>query len=329
MLAESFKRTHLSQCSYNALLPSEIDFISAISAHLCAFRLRGVGSLAYMPTILAHGRASLEAATSACLFLIYGYLSFALYIFFCVCSVSTALPSIPDMWGVLYLQLILPLVGLPLTLSDPGKDSMNRVPPKNDPAIAFGKREGKILSWVAFLKALPPAIFPQIVYLICLGEFMIHLEPTLLDSACSPDIGQGDWALVIRCDALRGYSGDAHDMASSIALAEFIICTIVTSAAFIHRTKPLYEEPPWKKNHLWALLSVMGIAVAVLYVYWMLQEDILLVLPWYCFVLFCIMPFLCLFSVEILKRKERRLLDRAEKLRRLLFETRLGMWSPK
>jgi hypothetical protein len=105
VLAESFKRTHLSQCNYNALLPSEIDFISAISAHLCAFRLNGVGSLAYMPTILAHGRASFEAATSACLFLIYGYLAFALYIFFCVCSVSTALPSIPDIWGVLYLQV--------------------------------------------------------------------------------------------------------------------------------------------------------------------------------------------------------------------------------
>lgn len=76
MLAESFKRTHLSQCSYNALLPSEIDFISAISAHLCAFRLRGVGSLAYMPTILAHGRASLlEAATSACLLVPYLWLS--------------------------------------------------------------------------------------------------------------------------------------------------------------------------------------------------------------------------------------------------------------
>lgn len=329
VLAESFKRTHLSQCSYNALLTSEIDFISAISAHRCAFRLRGVSSLAYMPTILAHGRASLEAATSACLFLIYGYLSFAFYIFFCVCSVSTTLPTVSIIWEVLYLQIILPLVGIPLTLSDPGKESMNRVPPKNDPAISFGKREGKLLTWVAFLKSLPPAIFPQIVYLICFGEFMIQLEPTLLDSACSEDLGQGDWALVIRCDALKGYSGVSQDMASSIALAEFIICTIVASAAFTHRTKPIFEEPPWKKNHLWTFLSLLAIAVAVLYVYWTLEDDILAVLPWYCYVLFCVMPFLCLLFVEFLKRKERRILDRAEKLRRLQFETRLGMWSPK
>jgi hypothetical protein len=32
---------------------------------------------------------------------------------------------------------------------------------------------------------------------------------------------------------------------------------------------------------------------------------------------------------EVVKKREKRFEERAEKLRRLQFETRLGMWSPK
>jgi magnesium-transporting ATPase (P-type) len=334
VLADCFqKRTvsNLSQGHYNSLLPSEISFVSAISGHLCAFRLRGVSSIAYMPTILAHGRASFEAATSATLFLMFGYLSFGFYVFFCTCSISKALPTIPIFCGVLYLQIVLPLVGLPITMSDPDSNSMHRVPPKNDPNITFGKREGKLLSWYAVLKALPPAILPQLLYLICLGEFMISFDSPAL-KICSSDLEQGDWIFVIRCNILHmspWYEaeeitglGEARQYASTIAFAEFMICTIVASAAYVHRTLPLHEEPPWQRNHFWVFSSLSGIAIALYYIYTNLGEGTLSMLPWYTFALFGVMPFLCLAFVEVLKRKERLMLDRAEKLRRLQFETR-------
>jgi magnesium-transporting ATPase (P-type) len=322
VLTDSFKKTPSMQCNYNALLPSEIDFVAAISGHLCAFQLRGVASLAYMPTILAHGRASLEAATGSALYLIFGYLSFAFYIFCSVCSVSTTLPSVPIIWAVFYLQLLLPLIGLPISLSDPGSDSMDRVPPKNDPTITFGRKEGKALSWHGILKSIPPAVLPQLIYLICFGEFMIQLEPVLLDSACAPNLTTGDWFKVIRCSDLRGYSGDARDYASAASFSTFVICITVTSAAFIHRTKSIFDERPWTKNYVWMTLYLLVITLAILYVYWVARDAEISSQPWYCFVLYGTMPFICLLWVEFLKRKDRALLDRAEKLRRLQFETR-------
>jgi magnesium-transporting ATPase (P-type) len=275
-----------------------------------------------MPTILASGRASLEAATSASAFLICGWLSFAFYVLFGICSVSTTLAYVPIMGAVIFLQIILPLVGLPITMSDPDKNSMQRVPPKNDPAITFGRREGKGIHTVALLKALPPAIFPQLLYLIAFGELMIRFEPSLLSSACSPGLQPGDWTSVIRCEGLHDYCGAARDSAAALALAELIICTVVASAAFVHRTLPLYEEPPWQRNSVWCLAVVAGILITAAYLGSTLEQGSLSVLPWYFFVLAGIMPFLCLAWDEWLKRTERALLDRAEKLRRLLFETR-------
>ena len=173
------------------------------------------------------------------------------------------------------------------------------------------------------LKAVPPAVLPQLMYLICFGELMIQLEPVLLDSMCTPNLNNGDWFKVIRCSGLHGYSGSARDYASAISFSTFILCITVASASFIHRTKSIFEEPPWSKNYFWTTLYILVIASAIGYGYWGVAEDAELhLLPWYCFLLYGTMPFICLLWVEFLKRKDKALLDRAEKLRRLQFETR-------
>lgn len=127
VLAECLQGPRPERHDYNSLLPSEIFFVSAISTHQCAFKLRGVESIAYMPTILAHGRASLEAATSAGIFLICGGISFSFYTLFCSFSIAVVIPVVPTISAFLLLQIILPLLGLPLTMSEPDKTSMLRV----------------------------------------------------------------------------------------------------------------------------------------------------------------------------------------------------------
>ena len=96
VLSECVAKSNLENLQFNALLPSEVIFAAAISAHFCAFRLQGVVSIEHMPTILAQGRASLAAATSAAIFCLNGYLSFTLYVFFTVCSVATTIPFVPQ-----------------------------------------------------------------------------------------------------------------------------------------------------------------------------------------------------------------------------------------
>jgi magnesium-transporting ATPase (P-type) len=316
---------------FNALLPSEVIFSSAISAHFCAFRLRGVASMEHMPTILAQGRASLAAATSSAIFLLSGCLSFTLYVLLSACSVSTAVPHVPIVGAFLYLQVILPLVGLPMAMSDAEGRCMQQVPPKNDVSVTFGKKEGKTFYLVSLLKCLPPAVFPQLLYLIAFGEFMIEQEPELLELRCGSNFQPGDWASVIRCTGISDYSGPAKDSAVALSLGELIFCMIVTSASFVYRTLPIFEEPPWRRNHLW--VACLGVAIAVLAGYLSLTVEprgSLATMPWYYFLLaVVVMPLGCVVWDEYLKRPERHVLDRAEKLRRLQYETRLGMWSPK
>lgn len=351
VLSESLKRSRLNLLGYNSLLPSEIVFISAISAHTCAFRLRGVESIAYMPTILAHGRASLEASTAASLFLLSGCLSYGFYTFFSVCSVSTAV-HLPEISGAfLTLQVILPLIGIPMTMSDPDKKCMARVPPKNDQSIVFGKKEGWTLFLLSIMKALPPAAFPQIIYLIAFGELMIYHEPDLLNQRCGSGLASGDWVAVVRCDGIHDYTGIARTSAATVTLGAFLLCIIVSSAGFVHRTLPLREELPWKRNAMWSTAVLLSIVIMSLYLGFRLEDKSFFTFPWYCYVIACICPILSLSWVEYLKRTEKALLDRAEKLRRLQFETRyvtgskvystfspsnwsqlllrLGMWSPK
>ena len=278
--------------------------------------------MAYMPTIIAQGRASLEAATSASLFMVSGCLSFAFYVLFCVCTVSTSIPFVPVVGAVLHLQIILPLLGLTMTMSDLENGAMTRVPPKNDQSIVFGPREGKVLHYVALMKALPPAILPQLLHLIVFGEFVIHFEPDLVASVCSGTLQAGDWASVVRCQGLKDYTGVARTSAGALVLAELLVCTIVASTAFVSRTQSLLEASPWRRNRIWAYSVGLSLIIVAGFLGATLERGSLSILPWYFFALAGIIPFICLAWDEFLKGTERNLLNRAEKLRRLQFETR-------
>jgi hypothetical protein len=59
------------------------------------------------------------------------------------------------------------------------------------------------------------------------------------------------------------------------------------------------------------------------------EEGTGVALPWYFYVLYVLFPFVCLVVNEYVKPMEAKHAVRAEKLRRLQFETRLGAWSPK
>jgi magnesium-transporting ATPase (P-type) len=249
--------------------------------------------------------------------------------FFSVCAVSTAVPFIPILGAVCYMLILLPLVGFTMAWSDPDKDVMHRVPPKNDQTVTFGREEGWRLYKSTILKAAPPALFPQLLHLIAYGALVIEFEPELVQSECSSDLGENDWAFILRCAALKNYSGVARTSAGSLMLAEMILCTLVVSASFVHGTIPIQELPPWKGNRLWAYSVILGMLVVAAILVGNLESGTLSALPWYFYIIALVMLPSCLVWNEMCKRVDRKHDLRSEKLRRLQFETRLGMWSPK
>jgi len=316
--------------SKNSILPAEAMFVSSIVAHSCILNLRGSAAISHIPDIIASGRAALESTTVAGLFAVTGYVSYAFVVVFCPCSVTTSIPFVPTLGSLLYLQVLIPFLGFSLTATREDKQSMERVPPKNDETVVFSKGEGRRLILHICIRALFPAVAAQIVNLVAFGFLMIAFERDfLLAASCGTLSGSLSWRNVARCDAVRQYSGPAKTWAGSIMLAELALCMITSSASFLSRTELMRKKNPWKANRIWAYSFVVSLALIVPYLAATLSRGVLGALPWYFYVVALLLPLLCLLACELVKRDDQKQEYRAEKLRRLQFETRLGMWSPK
>lgn len=213
---------------------------------------------------------------------------------------------------------------------------MTCVPPKNDLSVKYSLMANirQYISW--FLRSSIPAILPQFLYLIVLGELMWEFDSQFVLDNCLDLVATADkvklrqaTTSVIRCSALRDYSGPATDAAGTIMLASLVICTCISSASYIFRNELISSEPPWKRNHLWFGTVLLSLALVGLYMALVLETGSMAALTWLVYLLFLLFPFLCLYCCETMKKRDQKIEKRAAKMRRLQFETRLGMWSPK
>lgn len=308
------------------VLPEELEFVSAMSAHSCAFRFTGASSIAHIPAIIEKGRASLDAAVASTIFGLTGSLSFSFYVLFTACSPLVVIPFVPTLDSVVFLQLILPIMGFAMSMSDGDINTMKKVPAKNDKALTFGRNEKSTFYSMVIVKALFPALLPQILHLIAFGELLIKLEPAMVAIECP---GATHWVDILRCEGLKEYSGPAKTSSGSLVFGQFVLCVLVSSAGFVNRSQGLFEGTPWNRNSIWVVCSFVIIGMLILYVSLVTENGCAIALPWYFYIIAGTTPFISLACVEMCKRPEIKQENRAEKLRRLQFETRLGAWSPR
>lgn len=240
------------------VLASELEFVSGVSAHSCAFRFRRASTVSHMCDIMRQGRAALAASTAACLFLVSGCLTFSFFVLLLVCNPSTTIPFVATLGAVLYLQLVLPLIGLALCMTDGEIDTMKHVPPKNDQSVTFRRREGKLLYMMLIAKAIPPALLSTIMWLLAIGQLVFELEPEFVLSECAQ---VERWAQILRCDALQAYWGPAKSSAGVLSLSHLVICISLSSASFVYRFCSVIEQSPTACNRLWLASVVLIICL--------------------------------------------------------------------
>lgn len=248
------------QLSESATAPvvraSELEFVSGISAHSCAFRFRGASSVSHLSSVIQQSRGALEAVTTSSLFIVSGCLAFSFFVFLSACSPSTTIPFIPTLESFLFLLVVLPLIGFAICMTDAGRDAMKHVPPKNDQSVTFRRREGKTLYTILVLKSIPPSLSSAIMWLIAYGRLVFYFESAFVSTQC-PDVER--WVNVLRCDALKNYSGPARIQAGALALSHLVFCVIIGSASFVYRFSSISDQPPLACNHVWALSSLFCI----------------------------------------------------------------------
>ncbi|KAL7434025.1 hypothetical protein ACHAXM_003841, partial [Skeletonema potamos] len=328
----SFAATNSDGKDWDALLPNEVAFISSISTWSSSLNLVGSQAMYHILEIIRIGRASLEASVSSVCFFLTGCLSYCIFAVLCPCTSATSVPVIPPLGSFLYNQVILPLIGLSLAFTDGSNEFMSRVPSKNESSVRYSWRGSRRLFFNGFLRAFLPAVVPHFLYLIALGELMWKFDPEFVAEKCRLSTNNGveqmtgrQLSSIIRCEALRNYSGEATESASVIMLASLTLCTCIASASFVFRTEPIHSEPPWKRNHLWLGSLVSSLVLLTIYMSSVLATGSIAALPWYFFVLFLLTPFICLLINEKILKNSDRIIDRRnEMMRRLQFETKLG-----
>jgi magnesium-transporting ATPase (P-type) len=326
ILEETADGTNDKSSSLSQISKSEFEFVQSISSQSCAFRLRGASSVAYISTILEKSRASLDASVSSAMFLIFGCMTYSLYVLFSVCTPATSIPYVPTIGSALYLLFMLPSVGLSMQMTDGEANVMKRVPMKNEKTNSIGKRDSLTFITRILVKAVPPAFLPQILHMITFGELVIKFDSIYVTAHC-PEAK--NWVDIVRCEGMKHYVGSAKSSAGSLVLAQFILCVVLSSTAFVYRFQSLRQQLPWERNILWMISLIVAIGVLIVYIIVSTKQGTAASLPWYFYVISITSPFLCVMWVEYFKRSETKQEERSEKVRRLQFETRLGAWSPR
>jgi len=277
-----------------------------------------------MPKILSRGRAALDAGISSVLFSFTSYISFAICTIFCSVTTSTSVPCLPPFGAILLLYVLIPMLTVSLCFTSPDKESMNRVPPKNESSVTFAYGERLRLFVFSIGKASLPAIAPHILYVWSFAEIMSKTEATFLIDNCGVDVLGASPLILTRCNALKFYSGPAKALAECIMLLEFALCITVYSGSFLYRTATLTSVNPWRINYVWSLTMILSTGLIII-----LGAFTFKFMSWSMIAFVMIIPILSLAVCEAIKKKEMWHLKRSDTFRRLQFETKLGMWSPK
>ena len=201
-----------------------------------------------------------------------------------------------------YLIVLTPLCSFFLAFTPSSSRCMRECPSKNDPLVLFpGRNSLRTLCLGVLCRSLVLAI----------GSFSI------------------------------GIVSGSERHGPVLVQATLAISSIASSVTFCSRTLPFWQERVWYSNVYWfrfAISSLLLLLVLVLLNVALAEDnddaglrivkddDARTVVTW---LLFVAIPIIVCAIFEVIKRWDRKVHERAERLRRLQFETRLGMWSPR
>ena len=308
----------------SAMTREDLQLVRCISSNVCAFQVEGPKAMMKLAEIVGAGRESLEAIYSGALFVLTGCVSLALVFVFAPCSVAVCIPFIPPLESMILLVFFLPVLGFSLAFSDVYEDAIKRTPAKNESNDVFLPYEKRHIYIHNAVRSIFPAFGASFLYLIALGDLLLNFEVTIVDECGSAKT----WSSAILCTNIREYDGGIRSSASALVLSELALCFVVCSASYVNRSKPLHPTI-FKNNYIWIIASAICLILVVLYLSLSVPLKHLEALPWYFFLYKILWPFICLTINEVMKKREIKDEVRADTFRKLEFETRLGMWSPK
>ncbi|CEO97487.1 hypothetical protein PBRA_000832 [Plasmodiophora brassicae] len=296
---------------------SYLEFAKHMNSLPCAFALpSSVNIRTYLSGIISQSRNLLIHATQTYIFSQACFMSIMLM---STISVCLGMPCVFDARQTVFLVwLIIPLLSLPLLLSHPNRQTMQTIMEKNAAHLSSVNR----FTAYFLLRFIPSILFCTGVYAFYLNEFLLNSPkpPLMFVWTAQPNI------FLEYSDSTK----DAVLLAKAYTMFAFVYCLVWLSVGFVYRNDSVFRRNPLV-NWIWVICCCVALALQFMFTWGEVSSvsDISGRLNLYPFVGLLVWPIITLSIDEAVKNHDRNHYRRHQQRLRIVFDTKLGMHSPK
>ena len=307
----TFQQTHYTGTT-------EFAASRAITSLPCSLQLQSGTNLHEMSALIAVARRFLLNYRQGLSFALACFLSLFFLLF--VSSVANTPPPINGYQLMWLVWIIIPFLSASLFWSEPDSELMQTVADKNEEVLADRWR---MLSYVV-LRFFPSTIVHLLLFLWILhenkpvGSFIY--SNFYWDISGNDLVGEPEWDSAVL-------------EAQNYTLVALVYFFCVLSMNFVHRTSSIFSFNPFTKNRFWFFSSLFSFFLQVLFCIFSVASssdfDSLSNIPPFAYLVVVVWSVGIIATDTVVKSHDYQKLKRYRKRNRLIFDTKLGMHSPK
>eukprot|EP00743_Colponemidia_sp_Colp-15_P007057 GILK01007614.1.p1 GENE.GILK01007614.1~~GILK01007614.1.p1 ORF type:complete len:1110 (-),score=173.61 GILK01007614.1:143-3472(-) len=311
------------QLTAEAIVSGPTALSSALNSLPCALELHSHANLYMLFELFRDARRLMSNFRQTLLFCICASI---LLFFMILLSHIFAIPMFCTGFELIWLLVIvIPSLSLSFLASPSYGDTMKRMPSKTEAG------DNQLTELRRFLAYYTIRLVPTGVMLLCIFVLHLHLclEQTLSRSISWQSLVLGEWFYLKEENPFA--FGAALYNAQAFLLFLLVFYFSVLSMGFLSRIQPVLVVKPWQKPY-WLALVFVNLAVHVAIVAVMVHlygDQSNFVYNWEILLFLSLWTFLIVFVDEVVKSHDRKVYQRFQKRLRIIFNTKLGMHSPK
>jgi len=303
-------------CNYSFVkdLPSSTVLDPGLISIPCAITFPRDTKLNTLLTFIQEGRHFLNNAKQSLVFLYAANIQLTVLLLFSYIASQVQLFSGIQLIWVGWI--IIPLLSSSLLLTPTEPHIMRLISAKNSSHVEDSLR----ITAYFIIRFVPTTIILLFIFFIIMTNATFTNSPLLTLFGSNPPL-PSNTDLNYRTTLL---------LAQNLTLFCYVLFLCSSSLGFLHRTKSLKEIKPHKYLIFAIALSIILQAVfSALYIYIGVDIEYLNPVPWYLYLIVGVWIIIIIVIDEIVKRHDKKRYLRFQQRLRILFDTKLGRYSPK
>jgi len=301
----------------------QLEISSTLTSLPCSLVIKSDASLSLVGDLVGEARLLISNYQQALIFIVAGQLVLAGTI---LVSYFLTMPDVFSMLLISWSQwIVLPILGLPMISTRPRNGYMSDMASKRNQVYKDHLRTlARNYGWYAVVRLLPTCVALVGVYIWIIVDLSGDRKEALSQVFWSSSFDK------------NLFDSDEVEIAQAATTFFYVWFMVIHGLTFMHRNRGILAEPP--TNIFYFVSAICVICFQLLF-----NEIFLLVrsqdeygafesfrkVPSLAWVVFAIWPFAIILIADFSKKSERKLNETYQRRLRLVYKTRLGMYSPK